>query len=155
MQERTHSTSPAAPQRTALAATVRTALGFPHQAGPLQRLGETERKVRVWSIHELNAAYLRVGGLVTAAALDAPPGRTWLKVAVTAYIPGVGACQAFASWEPTAEPLGFGLDVVRLAAGPEIAAVRVAELHRQAAADYTAAADTRARAERTWARSTV
>ncbi|MFE4658139.1 hypothetical protein ACFRFJ_15820 [Streptomyces hydrogenans] len=139
MDERTHSRPPAEQRRTDLVTRVRTALGVPDQAGPQKRLGETARQVRLWSVLELDAAYQRVGGLVTAAPLDAPPGRAWLMVRLTAYVPGVGPIRAFAPWEPAVEHYGFALRAIRVATGPEIAATRVAELHREAAADYAEA----------------
>ncbi|NML55345.1 hypothetical protein HHL19_16365 [Streptomyces sp. R302] len=150
MDERTQSRVPAELRRSDLAAQVRAALGVPGQAGPQRSLGETNRQVRLWSVLELDAAFQQVGGLVTATPLDAPPGRTWLKVNLTAYIPGLGPVRAFAPWEPAAERYGFELRAVRIAEGAEIAAARVAELHREAAADYAEAGRQRADTLTVW-----
>ncbi|WP_435610030.1 hypothetical protein [Streptomyces sp. C10-9-1] len=131
-----------------LAHHVRTALGRSRQATVRKDIGETDRRVILWSIHELNAAFQRVRGLVTATPVrrTTSDGRTYaaLEMCLTAYVPGVGAVQAVTDWDPADEPDGFALMAVRCAQGPEVAAARVRELHRQAAADYASSARQRA-----------
>ncbi|MEV5447544.1 hypothetical protein AB0N23_34235 [Streptomyces sp. NPDC052644] len=76
-------------------AQVRTTLGYPAGWRPRPHLGETTTRLTVWSQHELDALYQRVGGTVTtrqATRTTADGTTTWTatEITLTVQVPGVG-----------------------------------------------------------------
>lgn len=100
-----------------LAAKVRTALGLAGFPAPVAEAGETERRVCVWSVRELQDVFARVGGTVTARSVErtVSDGTTFTarEVTVTVTLPGVGEVQVFTDWDPADEGYGFALPVIR------------------------------------------
>jgi hypothetical protein len=79
----------------AVVAKVRAALGFPAPWQPDAHLGETATYLTVWSQHELNDLYLRVGGTVTLRQVErstSDGSSTWTatEITLTVAVPGVG-----------------------------------------------------------------
>jgi hypothetical protein len=102
---------------TTLAAKVRTALGLPHFPAPRPEYDETDARVLVWSIRELEDVYARTGGTVTARereyTLYGDITYPAIEVTVTVDLEGLGPVQVFTDWEPAAEVHGLGLSVVQ------------------------------------------
>lgn len=133
--ERTQTVQPTEAPNTALASKVRIALGLHRSWVPKPEFGETATRVSMWSQLELNAVFERVGGTVTSRKVQRTGSAdTWTatEITVTVTLPGIGRVEAFTDWDE--DHGGHGLPVMRA-----IAAEPVAELHRQAAADYAAA----------------
>ncbi|MHC3450785.1 hypothetical protein [Streptomyces prasinus] len=85
-----------------LADRVRTALGLPSY-GIRTDEGETARRVGVWSQHELNSVYERVGGTVTTRTVQRSTHggeSTWeaTEIIVTVDLPGVGTVEIVTDW---------------------------------------------------------
>ncbi|WP_328903277.1 hypothetical protein OHR86_28150 [Streptomyces sp. NBC_00441] len=94
-----------------LAADVRRALGL-RSSHILD--GETATSVNVWSQHELNAIYAKVGGVVTTRTVQ----RSWsggtfpaVEITVTATLPGIGTIQIATDWDEDSG--GHNLPVMR------------------------------------------
>lgn len=94
-----------------LAAKVRHALGL-RSSRILD--GETATSVNVWSQHELNTIYERVGGVVTTRTVQrAWSGGTFpaIEITITATLPGIGTVQIATDWDEDSE--GHDLPVMR------------------------------------------
>ncbi|MEU0991288.1 hypothetical protein [Streptomyces sp. NPDC005953] len=91
-----------APNRE-LAATVNKALGFSDRSMPQPFLGETATHITMWSQHELNTVYERVGGTVTARTVErtCSTGSTWqaTEITLTVYVDGVGPATVSTDWD--------------------------------------------------------
>lgn len=80
----------------AVVAKVGAALGFPAGWRPDRLLGETATYLTVWSQHELNDLYLRVGGAVSTRQVErstSDGSGTWTatEITLTVEVPGVGS----------------------------------------------------------------
>ncbi|WP_042174642.1 hypothetical protein [Streptomyces sp. NBRC 110035] len=98
-----------------LAAQVRTALGMPGRH-MREDEGETARRVSLWSQHELNALYERVGGTVTTRTVQRSTHggeSTWeaLEITLTVDLPGIGTVEIFTDWDE--ETGGYDLPVMQ------------------------------------------
>ncbi|WP_103512912.1 hypothetical protein [Streptomyces sp. SM13] len=94
-----------------LAAKVRRALGW---RGTHIHEGETATTLSVWSQHELNAVYERVGGVVTTRNVQrAWSGGTFpaVEITVTVALPGIGTVQISTDWDEGSD--GHDLPVMR------------------------------------------
>lgn len=125
------------PSPTQLAAKVREALGFHYGWKPSPHLGETATHITMWTQRELNDVYERVGGTVTTRQVERSAcdgDATWaaIEITLTVDLPDVGRVEIVTDWDE--DTGGHDLPVMRA-----IEAEPVAELHRQAAADYAAA----------------
>jgi hypothetical protein len=79
----------------AVVAKVRATLGYSTSWQPDAHLGETATYLTVWSQHELNDLYLRVGGTVTLRQVErstSDGSSTWTatEITLTIEVPGVG-----------------------------------------------------------------
>lgn len=104
--------------RAALASAVRTALGMPAFA-PRMEVGETETRISVWSVRELQDVFARVGGTVTARQVERPFSCgtfATTEVAITVDLPGLGEVEVFTDWDPADEQYATSLSVIRAAA---------------------------------------
>lgn len=84
-----------------LSAKVRAALGLPGYPSA-EHEGETARRVGMWSQHELNAVYERVGGTVTTRTVQRTGSTTtWeaTEITVTVDLPGIGRVEVFTDWD--------------------------------------------------------
>ncbi|MET9150047.1 hypothetical protein ABZX82_02010 [Streptomyces griseoflavus] len=86
-----------------LADRVRAALGMPGRR-MIEAEGETARRVSMWSQHELNAVYERVGGTVTTRTVQRSTHdgeSTWdaIEITVTVDLPGIGTVEIFTDWD--------------------------------------------------------
>lgn len=100
---------------TTLATKVRTALGL-RRRDVLD--DETETRVSMWDIRDLNDVHARVGGTVTARQVERTAWsdvRTYTvtEVTITADLPGIGVVEVFTDWDPADETYGFTLPVIR------------------------------------------
>ncbi|MFC9497700.1 hypothetical protein [Streptomyces sp. NPDC056982] len=84
-----------------VAAKVGLALGWGQYWKPDTFVGETATHILMWSQHELNAVYERVGGTVTSRPVeriddDVP----WMatEITLTVDVPGVGSVQLVTGW---------------------------------------------------------
>jgi hypothetical protein len=82
----------------AAVAKVRAVLGFSVGWQPDAYLGETATYLTVWSQHELNDLYLRVGGTVTLRQVErstSDGSSTWTatEITLTIEVPGVGSVE--------------------------------------------------------------
>lgn len=84
-------------------AKVNRALGFSAHSMPQPHLGETATSLTMWSQHELNTLYERVGGTVTARIVErtCSTGSTWqaTEITVTVYVDGVGPVTVSTDWD--------------------------------------------------------
>jgi hypothetical protein len=101
----------------ALAARVRTALGLPATyPAPRLEFDETETRVSVWDVRQLNDVFAHVGGTVAAAQVECTLSDdttyTVIRVTVTVDLAGVGAVEVFTDWDPADEAHGFALPVI-------------------------------------------
>lgn len=83
-------------------ATVGKALGFSDHFMPQPFLGETATSLTMWSQHELNAVYERVGGTVTTRIVErtCSTGSTWkaTEITLTVQVDGVGPVTVSTDW---------------------------------------------------------
>jgi hypothetical protein len=101
----------------ALAAKVRAFLGLPvTYPAPRPDFDETETRVSVWDVRQINDVYTHVGGTVTAreveCTLSDDTTYTVIRVTVTVDLAGVGEVEVFTDWDPTDEAHGFALPVI-------------------------------------------
>lgn len=84
-------------------ALVGKALGFSNRSTPQPFLGETATSLTMWSQHELNAVYERVGGTVTTRVVErtGSTGSTWqaTEITLTAEVDGVGPVTVSTDWD--------------------------------------------------------
>lgn len=84
-------------------ATVNKALGFSDRSMPRPFLGETATSLTMWSQHELNTVYERVGGTVTTRTVErtCSTGSTWqaTEITLTVEVPGVGPVTVSTDWD--------------------------------------------------------
>lgn len=100
----------------ALRQRVHTALGLPAPRPLPMRVeeGESETRLMMWSIRELNHLYGHVGGTVTITETETP-GALTVEVEVT--LPEApGPARIFTEWTPAEELHAFELPVVRAVA---------------------------------------
>ncbi|WP_432008713.1 hypothetical protein [Streptomyces bacillaris] len=98
---------------TTLAADVRSALGMRGRRVN-EASGETARRVGVWSQHELNEVYERVGGVVATRTVQRTYSGgtvTAAEITVTATLPGIGVVEIVTDWDE--ESGGHDLPVMR------------------------------------------
>ena len=82
-------------------ATVNKALGFSDRSMPQPFLGETATSLTMWSQHELNALYERVGGTVTTRVVERTgSSSTWqaTEITLTVDVPSVGPVTVSTDW---------------------------------------------------------
>jgi uncharacterized membrane protein YidH (DUF202 family) len=87
-----------------LVAKVRTALGLASYGKPRTSLGETATRLVMWSQHELNAVYERVGGTVTTRTVQRSTyggESTWnaTEITLTVNLPGLGTVKVSTDWD--------------------------------------------------------
>lgn len=96
-------------------ATVGKFLGFSNGFMPQPFLGETATCLTMWSQHELNTVYERVGGTVTTRTVErtCSTGSTWkaIEITLTVDVPGVGPVAVSTDWDE--ESGGSDLPLVR------------------------------------------
>jgi hypothetical protein len=84
-------------------ATVNKALGFANRRAPQPFLGETATSLTMWSQHELNTVYERVGGTVTTRIVErtCSTGSTWkaTEITLTVEVPNVGPVTVSTDWD--------------------------------------------------------
>lgn len=85
-------------------AKVRTALGFSDRYAPRPFLGETAASLTMWSQHELNTVYERVGGTVTTrqvqrSACDGDATWNATEITLTVEVPGIGPVAVSTDWD--------------------------------------------------------
>lgn len=84
-------------------AKVRAALGFSDRWTPQPFLGETATSLTMWSQHELNTLYKRVGGTVTTRTVErtCSTGSTWkaTEITLTVEVPGIGPVAVSTDWD--------------------------------------------------------
>jgi hypothetical protein len=84
-------------------AKVGEALGFANHWMPQPFLGETATSLTMWSQHELNTVYERVGGTVTTSIVErtCSTGSTWqaTEITLTIEVPGVGPVKVSTDWD--------------------------------------------------------
>ncbi|MDV5145909.1 hypothetical protein R1T08_17255 [Streptomyces sp. SBC-4] len=101
--------------RTLLATKVRRALGL-RGSFTLQH-DETPTRVVVWSLHELQDVYARVGGTLALAAVTraTSDGTQYdvIETTLTTQLPGLATAEITTDWDPTTELDGYGLPVIR------------------------------------------
>ncbi|GGU13185.1 hypothetical protein [Streptomyces violascens] len=100
---------------TDLAARVRTALGLKGNPAIDTAAGETETRLGLWSVRELDHLYARVGGTVTGRLVELPFSEGTfpaIEITITVDLPGVGTAQAFTDWVPADEPYAFALPLL-------------------------------------------
>jgi hypothetical protein len=99
---------------------VRTALGFPRGWRPDAHLGETATYLTMWSQHELNALFERVGGRVSARQVERSTHdgqSTWTatEITLTVDVPDVGPVEVVTDIEDEPEH-GYRTDIPVVAA---------------------------------------
>ncbi|MFB7589355.1 hypothetical protein [Streptomyces sp. NPDC056169] len=101
--------------RTLLATRVRRALGL--RGSLTLQHDETPTRVTVWSLHELQDVYARVGGTVTLtqATRTVSDGTeyTVIETTLTTQLPGLAIAEITTDWDPHTELDGYGLPVIR------------------------------------------
>lgn len=111
-----------------IAARVRAALGMPGRS-VVEGGEETARRVEMWSQHELNALFQRIGGTVTWRTVqrtsNAGPALwrcTWTatEITVTVTLPTIGSVEVFTDW---CEEYG-GRDLPLMQAIPDATLIR-------------------------------
>ncbi|MDX5569800.1 hypothetical protein PYK79_49930 [Streptomyces sp. ID05-04B] len=84
-------------------AAVGKALGFSDRFAPQPFLGETATSLTMWSQHELNTVYERVGGTLTTRTVQrtSSTGSTWqaTEITLTVQVPGVGPVTVSTDWD--------------------------------------------------------
>ncbi|TVL89724.1 hypothetical protein [Streptomyces sp. SAJ15] len=84
-------------------AKVNKALGFPEYSMPQPFLGDTATSLSVWSQHELNTVYERVGGTVTTRIVErtCSTGSTWTatEITLTIEVSGIGPVMVSTDWD--------------------------------------------------------
>lgn len=84
-------------------AKVNKALGFSDRSMPQPFLGETATSLTMWSQHELNDVYERVGGTVTTRTVERTgcTGSTWqaTEITLTVEVTGVGPVKVSTDWD--------------------------------------------------------
>lgn len=84
-------------------ATVNKALGFSDRSMPQPFLGETATSLTMWSQHELNTLYERVGGKVATRIVErtCSTGSTWqaTEITLTVEVPGIGPVTVSTDWD--------------------------------------------------------
>ncbi|MEU8968144.1 hypothetical protein AB0D11_02515 [Streptomyces monashensis] len=83
-------------------AKVNRALGFSAHSMPQPHLGETATSLTMWSQHELNVVYERVGGTVTTRIVERTGScSTWeaTEITLTVYVDGVGQVTVSTDWD--------------------------------------------------------
>ncbi|MEZ7005608.1 hypothetical protein [Streptomyces sp. AD55] len=103
-------------------AKVNKALGFSTHSIPSPFLGETATSLTMWSQHELNTVYERVGGAITTRTVQRTSHSgesTWdaIEITLTVQVPGVGPVKVSTDWDE--ESGGHDLPLVRGLALPE------------------------------------
>ncbi|MER5950218.1 hypothetical protein ABT127_29625 [Streptomyces sp. NPDC001904] len=98
------------------AALVARALGLPTNWKPDEHLGETLHFLTVWTQHELNRLYIRVGGTVTHQLVTRTSddgATTWpaTEITLTVHVPNVGDVQIVTDWD--ADSGGTDLPIMR------------------------------------------
>ncbi|MEU3613488.1 hypothetical protein ABZ725_14390 [Streptomyces sp. NPDC006872] len=93
----------ARPERE-LAARVGKALGFRSGWQPNAHLGETATSLTLWSQHELNTVYERVGGAVTTRQVErgaCDGDATWkaTEITLTVEVDGIGPVRVSTDWD--------------------------------------------------------
>jgi hypothetical protein len=82
---------------------------------------ETDTRVSMWDIRDLDAVFTRVGGTVTTRQVEHVTScgtpYTVTEVTVTTDLPGIGAVEVFTDWDPAGETIGFNLPLLRALAG--------------------------------------
>lgn len=98
-----------------LATQVRTALGRPNAL--VTEPGESDTRVSVWSVRELEDLFARFGGTVTAspAVRLLSDGSTFGVIEVTATfdLASLGPVQVFTDWVPADEAYALRLPVIQ------------------------------------------
>ncbi|MFG2826081.1 hypothetical protein ACGFWI_01140 [Streptomyces sp. NPDC048434] len=114
LTNRATASEPIAPSLRAL---VREALGLAGLHVPRPELDETDTRICVWSVRELDDVHARTNGTVTARQVERTTGDgspyAVIEVTVTVDVPHVGPVEAFTDWEPATEFHGFALPVIR------------------------------------------
>ena len=92
-----------APERE-LVAKVGQALGFHPRWKPNTHLGETATHIKMWTQHELNTVYERVGGTVTTRTVQrstSDGSATWTatEITLTVELPGIGYVELVTDWD--------------------------------------------------------
>lgn len=85
-------------------AKVNKALGFSDRSVPQPFLGETVASLTMWSQHELNDVYERVGGTVTTRTVQRTAcdgDSTWqaTEITLTVQVSGVGPVTVSTDWD--------------------------------------------------------
>jgi hypothetical protein len=85
-------------------AAVNKALGFSDRSAPQPFLGETATSLTMWSQHELNDVYERVGGTVTTRTVQRTAcdgDNTWAatEITLTVEVDGVGPVTVSTDWD--------------------------------------------------------
>jgi hypothetical protein len=85
-------------------AKVRAALGFSDRYTPRPFLGETATSLTMWSQHELNTVYERVGGTVTTrqvqrSACDGDATWNATEITLTVEVDGIGPVTVSTDWD--------------------------------------------------------
>ncbi|MFF7947009.1 hypothetical protein [Streptomyces griseorubiginosus] len=84
-------------------AKVNEALGFSDRSMPQPHLGETATSLTMWSQHELNAVFERVGGTVTTRVVErtCSTGSAWqaTEITLTVEVDGVGPVTVSTDWD--------------------------------------------------------
>ncbi|MCZ1006357.1 hypothetical protein [Streptomyces lydicus] len=105
------------PITPSLRALVRDALGLTRLHIPRPELDETDTRICVWSVRELDDVHARTNGIVTARQVERTAGDgspyAVIEVTVSVDVPHVGPVEAFTDWEPAAEVHGFALPLIR------------------------------------------
>ncbi|MFC9700902.1 hypothetical protein ACFTWD_09445 [Streptomyces sp. NPDC056943] len=101
--------------RALLATKVRRALGL--RGSLTLQHDETPTRVVVWSLHELQGVYARVGGTLTLAAVTraTSDGTQYdvVETTLTTQLPGLATAEITTDWDPTTELDGYALPVIR------------------------------------------
>ncbi|MFF8482345.1 hypothetical protein [Streptomyces antibioticus] len=106
-------------------ATVGKALGFSDHFMPQPFLGDTATSLTMWSQHELNAVYERVGGTVTTRIVErtCSTGSTWTatEITLTVQVDGIGPVTVSTDWDE--ESGGRDLPLIQAIPDAELIAV--------------------------------
>lgn len=98
-----------------IAAQVRAALGRPNAL--VTEPGESDTRVSVWSVRELEDLFARFGGTVTAspAVRLLSDGTTFevIEVATSFDLPDLGPVEVFTDWVPADEAYALHLPVIQ------------------------------------------
>jgi hypothetical protein len=101
-------------------AKVNQALGFSDRSMPQPFLGETATSLTMWSQHELNTVYERVGGTITTRIVErtGSTGSTWqaTEITLTVEVDGIGPVTVSTDWDE--ESGGHDLPLMRALAAP-------------------------------------